>query len=103
MNMMVAFEKAKQWTYTRMNNPRIVPLAFFRDSWEEQVEQLGEDPWVYGLNDTNRNNFGTLARYSREQGMIRKEPDVDELFHESVRGEEWKLARFPRLRRSPSE
>lgn len=93
MNMMVAFEKAKQWTYNRMNNPRIVPLAFFRDSWEEQLEQLGEDPWVYGLNDTNRHNFGTLARYSREQGMIRNEPDLDELFHESVRGEEWKLAR----------
>ena len=93
MNMMVAFEKSKQAAYQRMDNPRVVPLAFFRDSWEEQFELLGSDPWVYGLNDTNRNNFETLARYSREQGMIKTEPNLDELFHETVRGEEWKLAR----------
>ena len=93
MNMMVAFEKSKQAAYQRMDNPRVVPLAFFRDSWEEQLELLGSDPWVYGLNDTNRNNFETLARYSREQGMIKTEPNLDELFHETVRGEEWKLAR----------
>lgn len=56
---------------------------------------LGRPPGTrrVGLNDTNRNNFGTLARYSREQGMCKNEADVDELFHESVRGEEWKLAR----------
>lgn len=93
MNMMVAFEKSKQAAYQRMDNPRVVPLAFFRDSWEEQLDLLGADPWIYGLNDANRNNVGALARYSREQGMIRREPDVDELFHETVRGEEWKLAR----------
>ncbi len=93
MNMMVAFEKSKQAAYRRMDNPRVVPLAFFRDSWEEQLDLLGADPWIYGLNDVNRNNVGALARYSREQGMIRREPDVDELFHETVRGEEWKLAR----------
>ena len=30
MNMMVAFEKSKQAAYRRMDNPRVVPLAFFR-------------------------------------------------------------------------
>jgi len=93
MNMMVAFEKSKQAAYARMDNPRIVPLAFFRDHWEEQLETLGPDPWIYGVNDANRNNVGTLARYSQEQGMIKKRPDVDSLFHETVRDQQWTLAR----------
>lgn len=93
MNMMVAFEKSKRAAYERMDNPRVVPLAFFRDAWEEQLETLGADPWVYGLNDTNRKNVATLARYSQEQGMIKKLPEVDGLFHETVRDHQWTLAR----------
>lgn len=93
MNMLVAFEKSKLVAYERMNNPRIVPLAFFRDALEEQLEHLGKDPWVYGLNETNQNNVGTLVRYSNHQGMIKKLLPVDELFHETVRGHEWQLPR----------
>jgi 4,5-dihydroxyphthalate decarboxylase len=34
-----------------MENPRIVPLAWFRHFLEEQEELLGRDPWIYGLGD----------------------------------------------------
>ena len=89
MNLMLAFERSKKVAYQRMENPRRVPLAWFREAWEEQEQILGTDPWVYGLNDRNRTNLATLIRYSESQGMIKRQLSVDELFHESVRGEEW--------------
>ncbi|MDP6558569.1 MAG: ABC transporter substrate-binding protein [Candidatus Binatia bacterium] len=91
MNLLVAFERAKNIAYQRMENPRRVPLAWFRDAQEEQEEIMGRDPWVYGLNAANRKNVGALIRYSHQQGMISRELSVDELFDRSVLGEEWKL------------
>ena len=52
----------------RMDNPRIVPLAWYRAAWEEQERVLGPDPWEYGLTDKNRKNLETLVGYSHEQG-----------------------------------
>ncbi len=40
---------AKALAMGRMENPRIVPLAWYRESWEEQEGILGKDPWEYGL------------------------------------------------------
>ena len=91
MNMLVAFEKAKQWAYGKLENPRRVPLAWFRDAQEEQEEILGTDPWIYGLNEANRKNVEALIRYSFHQGMISREPSVNDLFDKSTCGEEWKL------------
>jgi 4,5-dihydroxyphthalate decarboxylase len=80
INLMRAFEQAKQAAYQRMENPRIVPLAWFRHFWEEQQELLGADPWVYGLSETNRNTLETLMQYSQEQGLIGHKMALDELF-----------------------
>ena len=80
VNLLQAFERSKQAAYARMENPRIVPLAWFRHALEEQEEVLGPDPWVYGLGPENRNNLETLIQYSFEQGLIRAKPSVDELF-----------------------
>jgi 4,5-dihydroxyphthalate decarboxylase len=54
INLMQAFEAAKKAAYKRMENPRIVPLAWFRSFLEEQEEVLGADPWVYGLSEVRR-------------------------------------------------
>ena len=75
-----AFEKAKRAAYQRMENPRRVPLAWFRHTLEEQEDILGQDPWVYGLGDANRKNLETLMQYSYEQGMIGGKMAVDDLF-----------------------
>jgi 4,5-dihydroxyphthalate decarboxylase len=80
INLMRAFEEAKGLAYKRMENPRIVPLAWFRSFLEEQEEILGKDPWVYGLGDVNRRNLETLMQYSQEQGLLGKKMSVDELF-----------------------
>ena len=43
-NLAQAFDRAKFAAYRRMNNPRIVPLAWFLDEWDAQRELLGPDP-----------------------------------------------------------
>jgi 4,5-dihydroxyphthalate decarboxylase len=77
---MQAFEASKKAAYKRMENPRIVPLAWFRYFLEEQQELLGDDPWVYGLGDANCKNLETLMQYSQEQGLLGRKIPVEELF-----------------------
>jgi len=80
INLMRAFEASKQAAYRRMENPRIVPLAWFRSFVEEQEEILGADPWIYGLGDVNRRALETLMQYSMEQGLIGRKIGLEELF-----------------------
>lgn len=80
INLFQAFERAKAIAMQRMENPRMVPLAWFRTAWEEQQAILGRDPWAYGLTEQNRNNLETLVGYSHEQGLIGRRMPLDELF-----------------------
>ena len=80
INLFRAFNEAKAVAMKRMVNPRIVPLAWYRAAWEEQERILGPDPWEYGLTERNRRNLETLASYSHEQGLIKKNPALEHLF-----------------------
>jgi len=80
VNVFQAFNEAKAIAMTRMENPRIVPLAWYREAWEEQQEIFGSDPWEYGLSERNRKNVETLVGYSHEQGLIKRRIPLDELF-----------------------
>ncbi len=80
MNVFNAFDRAKAMAMRRMENPRIVPLAWYREAWEEQEALLGPDPWEYGLTERNRKTLETLISYSHEQGLIGRRIPVDELF-----------------------
>jgi len=84
INLLNAFEQAKQAAYKRMKNPRIVPLAWFLHASEEQEQLLGHDPWIYGLGDQNRKNVETLMQYSFEQGLMSRTLDIDGLFSPTV-------------------
>ncbi len=75
-----AFDAAKKIGMQRMENPRIAPLAWYREAWEEQEEVLGSDPWEYGLSDRNRHNLETLVQYSHEQGLMKRRMGLEELF-----------------------
>ncbi len=68
VNLFHAFEKSKAIGMKRMENPRVVPLAWYLEAWNEQQEVLGPDPWEYGLGDRNRNNMNTIAGYSQRTG-----------------------------------
>ena len=80
INLYHAFNESKAIAMKRMVNPRIVPLAWYREAWEEQEEVLGPDPWEYGLGEQNERHLKTLVGYSHEQGMISREIPLDELF-----------------------
>jgi 4,5-dihydroxyphthalate decarboxylase len=80
INLMQAFEESKNAACKRLENPRIVPLAWFRHFLEEQEDILGKDPWVYGVGEANRKTLETLMQYSQEQGMLGRKMTLDELF-----------------------
>jgi 4,5-dihydroxyphthalate decarboxylase len=80
VNLFRAFNEAKAVAMKRMTNPRIVPLAWYRDAWEEQERILGTDPWEYGLTEKNRKVLETLVGYSCEQGLTRKRAKLENLF-----------------------
>jgi 4,5-dihydroxyphthalate decarboxylase len=80
INLYQAFNQAKAIAMKRMENPRVVPLAWYREAWEEQEAILGQDPWAYGLTEPNRKTLETLAGYSHEQGLIKRRPSLDDLF-----------------------
>jgi 4,5-dihydroxyphthalate decarboxylase len=86
INLYHAFEKSKAIAMKRMVNPRIVPLAWYREAWEEQEEILGPDPWEYGMTQKNESQLKTLVNYSHEQGMIGREIPLDELFVDVSQG-----------------
>lgn len=80
VNLYRAFDEAKAHAMRRMENPRIVPLAWYRSAWEEQTKILGKDPWEYGLTETNVRNLNALTGYSFEQGLTSRRIDATELF-----------------------
>jgi len=86
VNLYLAFDKAKSIAMRRMNNPRIAPLAWYREAWEEQEKILGPDPWEYGLGDRNRHTMSTLAGYSYEQGLTQRPWTPDGLFTSTSQG-----------------
>ena len=75
-----AFEKAKFSAYRRMQNPRIVPLAWFLDEWDSQRKLLGPDPWEYGLTPSNHKNLQTMIQYSKDGGLITNLSSVDDFY-----------------------
>lgn len=94
VNLFQAFERAKAIAMKRMENPRIVPLAWFRTAWEEQQAILGQDPWSYGLTEQNSKNMETLVGYSHEEGLIPRRIPLDELFLPVSAGRKRGLSRF---------
>jgi len=63
-----------------MNNPRVVPLAWFLDEWDSQRKLMGPDPWENGLTRPNRNNLETLIGYSKSGGLITSLETVDDFY-----------------------
>jgi 4,5-dihydroxyphthalate decarboxylase len=86
-NLVKAFEASKQMAYRRVQNPRMVPLAWVRTAVEEQQDILGSDPWQYGLTDANRKNLETIQRYVHQQGMVSQLRPLEELFDDTDLGD----------------
>jgi 4,5-dihydroxyphthalate decarboxylase len=85
-NLLRAFEASKRAAYARLQNPRIVPLAWYRSYQEQEQAILGADPWEYGLTERNRKNLSTAIKYSHQSGLIGREIPIDELFEDCTVG-----------------
>ena len=79
VSIMQAFEQAKQLCYRHMQDPRNLALVWAAEVLREQKEAMGADPYPYGL-EPNRKALEAVVRYEHEQGMIRAQPAVEELF-----------------------
>jgi 4,5-dihydroxyphthalate decarboxylase len=79
VSLMHAFEEAKKVCYERMKDPRCFALVFVKELMEEQKKVFGSDPWPYNL-EGNRVALEAVVRYEHDQGMIRKDPKIEELF-----------------------
>ena len=79
ISLVQAFQQAKEICYARNSDPRSFALVWVQDLIREQREIFGADPWPYNLED-NRKTLEAVIRYEFEQGMIKKKPDVEELF-----------------------
>ena len=86
INLYRAFDKSKNLAMKRLENPRMVPLAWYREAWEEQQDILGPDPWANGLTPQNTITLETLLRYSHDQGLTRRLLTLDEMFLDVSQG-----------------
>jgi 4,5-dihydroxyphthalate decarboxylase len=80
INLYHAFNEAKRIAMRRMENPRMVPLVWYREAWEEQEDIVGPDPWEYGSTERNVNNINTLAGYAHAHGTTKQKFTFDTLF-----------------------
>jgi 4,5-dihydroxyphthalate decarboxylase len=79
-NLYRAFERSKAVAMKRMMNPRIVPLAWYQEAWNEQAAVLGNDPWEFGLTERNCKQLKWIVASSHGQGLISRNIPLDELF-----------------------
>jgi 4,5-dihydroxyphthalate decarboxylase len=79
MNVVQAFRKAKARAWKKMEDPRRVSLAWFREGLEEQRTVLGADPWPYDL-PNNWKAVDAMCEYAARGGLTRRRLSVDELF-----------------------
>jgi 4,5-dihydroxyphthalate decarboxylase len=76
---MQAFQRSKEVCYERMKDPRNFTLVWVKETMQEQGEIFGKDPWPYNLED-NRKALEAAVRYEYEQGMIKNQFKLEELF-----------------------
>lgn len=79
VNILQAFQRAKEICYQRMKDPRNFALVWVKDLMREQQAIFGPDPWPYTLQQ-NRRALEAVVRYEFEQGMIKRKPEIEELF-----------------------
>jgi 4,5-dihydroxyphthalate decarboxylase len=82
--VMGMFAKARTIAEDYFSDPNWSSLAFGRRYFEREKAMFGKDIWPSGL-AANRANLERFMKYSRDQGLIRGDYPVEELFAASVR------------------
>ena len=84
-NLMKAFNQAKEHAYRRILNPRNVALAWVRNALEEQLACSARTRGNSASRRRNRKTLETLQRYCAQQGIVRRERPLEELFVDAGR------------------
>lgn len=76
-----AFYESKQVGLAKMRNLAALRymLPWLGDDLDELDAVFGDDPWPYGV-EANRTTLATMMQYMVEQGVLKTELPVDELF-----------------------
>jgi 4,5-dihydroxyphthalate decarboxylase len=77
------WDEAKAQAAEYYLDPGFATLAFARNVYEAQRDELAPDLWPSGL-AANRANLEDFVDYCRDQGLIENSLPVDSLFHEST-------------------
>lgn len=67
----------------RYRSALLVMLPWLAQELEATIDVMGEDYWPYGL-EANRHVLETFLRYSRRQGLAKREWAVEDLFDTSA-------------------
>lgn len=82
--MMEMYGEARALAEEYFSDPNWSSLAFGRRYFERERQMFGPDIWSTGL-ATNRKNLERFMMYSRDQGLIKGDYAVEDLFAPSVR------------------
>lgn len=80
-----AYSKAKSQHYMELKKIgwAYSSLPWFAQEFEETKNIMGENFWPYGV-EANRKTLETLFRYSFDQGLMKQQLSVEELFDKST-------------------
>jgi 4,5-dihydroxyphthalate decarboxylase len=78
VNVMRAFDNAKQACKAYYEDPNWSRFVWGRHLFEEERKAFGDDPWPHGL-EKNRANLERFINYSQDQGLLDRKLEVDEL------------------------
>lgn len=82
--VMDMFADARRISAEYYEDPNWSSMLWGRRQFEREQELLGTDPWPMGV-AANRTNLERMILYSQDQGLIRGDFAVDDLFASSVR------------------
>ena len=80
-NLFKAFEEAKRRSVARAleSTASLVPIPWGHDHAERGMQIFGKDYFPYGIEE-NRTTLTAFLRYACEQGVCKRQLDVEELF-----------------------
>jgi 4,5-dihydroxyphthalate decarboxylase len=81
LNLVAAFERAKQASYTRLEDamaPRL-PLPWAADDFARARSVFGKDVYPYGV-EPNRTTLEAILQFAFEQGVATRRLAVEDLF-----------------------
>jgi 4,5-dihydroxyphthalate decarboxylase len=86
VNLLKAFEEAKQRSLERMNDLTVsrIPVPWSSSVLPEWGKDFGDDPFPYGL-EGSRRTLEAFCRFAHDQGVTARRMTVDELFPKEVR------------------